>query len=78
MTRTNNTTNKINFFDAKILKNTSVNTFKKNLIGKKIININAKAIGFSNPQTSADLLENGGNVFIQKSQIFFFTKEVFH
>ncbi|RXJ52714.1 TonB-dependent receptor [Gelidibacter gilvus] len=38
-------------------------------IPQKIININAKAIGFSNPQTSADLLENSGNVFVQKSQM---------
>lgn len=38
-------------------------------IPQKIININAKAIAFSNPQTSADLLENTENVFIQKSQL---------
>lgn len=38
-------------------------------IPQKIININAKSIAFSNPQTSADLLENSGNVYIQKSQL---------
>lgn len=38
-------------------------------IPQKIVTINAKTIAFSNPQTSADLLENSGNVFIQKSQL---------
>lgn len=38
-------------------------------IPQKIININASSIAFDNPQTSADLLENSGNVFIQKSQM---------
>ena len=38
-------------------------------IPQKIVNINAKAIAFSNPQTSADVLENTGNIFIQKSQL---------
>ncbi|MBJ7882065.1 TonB-dependent receptor plug domain-containing protein [Gelidibacter salicanalis] len=38
-------------------------------IPQKIINISAKSIVFSNPQTSADLLESSGNVFIQKSQM---------
>ncbi|MGM5469294.1 TonB-dependent receptor plug domain-containing protein [Flavobacteriaceae bacterium LMO-SS05] len=41
----------------------------RNEIPQKIININAKEIQFSNPQTSADLLENSGNVYIQKSQL---------
>ena len=37
-------------------------------IPQKIINITAKSIAFSNPQTSADLLENSTNVFVQRSQ----------
>lgn len=36
----NQTIKQINFFDQKILKNTSVNIFKKKLIGNKIIDIN--------------------------------------
>src|SRR5690606_31516615 len=38
-------------------------------IPQKIISINAKTIAFSNPQTSADVLGETGNVFIQKSQM---------
>lgn len=38
-------------------------------IPQKIININVKDIEFSNPQTSADLLQNTGNIYIQKSQL---------
>lgn len=38
-------------------------------IPQKIINISAKSIAFANPQTSADVLEGTGNVFIQKSQM---------
>lgn len=38
-------------------------------IPQKIINVNASSIAFSNPQTSADLLENSSNVFVQKSQM---------
>ncbi|MBR9913400.1 MAG: TonB-dependent receptor [Algicola sp.] len=38
-------------------------------IPQTIVNINAKDIQFENPQTSADLLESSGNVFIQKSQL---------
>ncbi len=38
-------------------------------IPQKIVNITSKDIQFFNPQTSADLLENTGNVFIQKSQL---------
>lgn len=49
----------------------SVSKFQqsKRDIPQKIISINAKAIAFSNPQTSADVLEGTGNVFIQKSQM---------
>ncbi len=38
-------------------------------IPKSISSINAKAIAFNNPQTSADLLEATGQVYIQKSQL---------
>jgi hemoglobin/transferrin/lactoferrin receptor protein len=38
-------------------------------IPQKIMNISAKDIAFSNPQTSADLLESTGNIYIQKSQL---------
>jgi hemoglobin/transferrin/lactoferrin receptor protein len=38
-------------------------------IPQKIISINAKSIQFANPQTSADILENTGQVYVQKSQL---------
>ncbi len=38
-------------------------------IPQTIVNISANDIQFENPQTSADLLESSGNVFIQKSQL---------
>lgn len=38
-------------------------------ISQKIVSIDAKSIQFTNPQTSADLLENSGQVYIQKSQL---------
>jgi len=38
-------------------------------IPKKIASVNAKTIAFANPQTSADLLESTGQVYIQKSQL---------
>lgn len=38
-------------------------------IPQKIISIDAKKIQLINPQTSADLLESTGNIFIQKSQL---------
>ena len=38
-------------------------------IPQTIVNINAKDIEFENPQTSADLLESTGNVYVQKSQL---------
>lgn len=38
-------------------------------IPQTIVSINAKEIAFANPQTSADLLERTGNIFIQKSQL---------
>ena len=42
---------------------------EKKDIPQKIIEISAQEISFSNPQTSADLLINSGNVYIQKSQL---------
>lgn len=38
-------------------------------IPQTIVNINSADIEFANPQTSADLLEGTGNVYIQKSQL---------
>ncbi len=42
---------------------------QKKDIPHKIISVNAKTIQFANPQTSADLLETTGQVYIQKSQL---------
>ena len=49
----------------------SASKFKqsKRDIPQRIVNISAKDIQFSNPQTSADLLESTGNVYVQKSQL---------
>ena len=41
----------------------------KKEIPQKIISLTSKKIQFDNPQTSADLLGNSGNVYIQKSQL---------
>ncbi len=41
----------------------------KREVPQKIISIKTKDILFANPQTSADLLQNSGQVFIQKSQL---------
>lgn len=38
-------------------------------IPQKIATIDAQSIAFSNPQTSADLLQSSGKVFVQKSQL---------
>ncbi len=38
-------------------------------IPHKIIALDARGIAFANPQTSADLLQNSGKVFVQKSQL---------
>lgn len=38
-------------------------------IPQKVISIDADKIKFANPQTSADLLESTGNIFMQKSQL---------
>ena len=42
---------------------------QKKDIPQKISSISAQAIAFSNPQTAADLLQNSGQVFVQKSQL---------
>lgn len=38
-------------------------------IPQKVISIDADKIQFANPQTSADLLESTGNIYMQKSQL---------
>ncbi|ULC59891.1 TonB-dependent receptor [Flaviramulus sp. BrNp1-15] len=49
----------------------SASKFEQNRkdIPQKIVSIKAKDVQFTNPQTSADLLENTGQVYIQKSQL---------
>ncbi|MBO6879983.1 TonB-dependent receptor [Winogradskyella sp.] len=49
----------------------SVSKFEqsKRDIPQSIVSISAKEIALANPQTSADLLENTGNVYVQKSQM---------
>jgi hemoglobin/transferrin/lactoferrin receptor protein len=42
---------------------------QKKDIPNKIASLDARAIAFANPQTSADLLQNSGKVFVQKSQM---------
>ncbi|MDE0472532.1 MAG: TonB-dependent receptor plug domain-containing protein, partial [Ekhidna sp.] len=37
-------------------------------VSRQIITVNKKEVQFQNPQTSADLLSNSGQVFVQKSQ----------
>jgi len=49
----------------------SASKFEQNKrdIPQTIVSIDAKEIALVNPQTSADLLENTGNIYIQKSQL---------
>jgi len=49
----------------------SASKFEQNKrdIPQTIVSINAEGIAFANPQTSADVLENMGNIYIQKSQM---------
>ncbi len=49
----------------------SASKFEQNKkeVPQKIISIKAEDIELSNPQTSADVLQNSGQVFIQKSQL---------
>ncbi|PKA83067.1 hemoglobin/transferrin/lactoferrin receptor protein [Ulvibacter sp. MAR_2010_11] len=42
---------------------------QKKEVPQQIVSINAGDIQFANPQTSADLLESSGQVFVQKSQL---------
>lgn len=42
---------------------------RKKHVPQKIMGLDAAEIAFTNPQTSADLLENSGKVFVQKSQL---------
>jgi hemoglobin/transferrin/lactoferrin receptor protein len=42
---------------------------QKKDIPQKITSISARAIAFSNPQTSADVLQSSGQVYVQKSQL---------
>ncbi|MEP2059204.1 MAG: TonB-dependent receptor [Maribacter litoralis] len=42
---------------------------QKRDIPNKIISLDARSIAFTTPQTSADLLQNSGKVFVQKSQL---------
>ncbi|WP_297791737.1 TonB-dependent receptor [uncultured Eudoraea sp.] len=42
---------------------------QKKDIPQKIVSINTQSIAFTNPQTSADLLQNSGQIFVQKSQL---------
>ena len=49
----------------------SASKFQQNKkdIPQKIISLNSESVQFVNPQTSADLLESSGQVYIQKSQL---------
>ncbi|WP_299112472.1 TonB-dependent receptor [uncultured Winogradskyella sp.] len=49
----------------------SASKFEQNKrdIPQTIVSLDAKEIALTNPQTSADLLENTGNIYIQKSQL---------
>ena len=42
---------------------------QKKDIPNKIVSLDARSIAFTTPQTSADLLQNSGKVFVQKSQL---------
>ncbi len=42
---------------------------QKKDIPQKIVSVKARDIAFTSPQTSADLLQNSGQVFVQKSQL---------
>ena len=52
-----------------IVLSTSKFSQKYREVPKKVIQINSEQIEFENPSTSADLLQNIGNIFIQKSQL---------
>ena len=52
-----------------IVLSTSKFSQKYREVSNKVIQINSNQIEFVNPATSADLLQNIGNIFIQKSQL---------
>ena len=54
--------------DEIVVSASKFNQSKKE-IPQKIISVDSKGIQFINPQTSADLLQNSGNVYVQKSQL---------
>jgi len=49
----------------------SASKFRQNKkdIPQKIVSLNSESIQFTNPQTSADLLETTGQIYVQKSQL---------
>ena len=61
------------FYDNELLDEVVISASKFSQkfreVPKKVTQINKSAIEFTNPMTSADLLQSGGNVFIQKSQL---------
>ena len=61
------------FYDNKLLDEVVISASKFSQkfreVPKKVTQINRSTIEFTNPMTSADLLERGGYVFIQKSQL---------
>lgn len=42
---------------------------EKEELPRQVVSVSSREILFSNPQTAADLLQNTGNVFVQKSQM---------
>ena len=61
------------FYDNELLDEVVISASKFSQkfreVPKKVTQINKSNIEFTNPMTSADLLQSGGNVFIQKSQL---------
>jgi len=61
------------FYDNELLDEVVISASKFSQrfreVPKKVTQINKSDIEFTNPMTSADLLQSGGNVFIQKSQL---------
>ncbi|MBU2995700.1 TonB-dependent receptor [Cellulophaga baltica] len=59
--------------DAEVLDEVIMSISKweqqKKGIPQKVMSIDAKSVAFANPQTSADLLQQSGKVFVQKSQL---------
>ncbi|HMC00807.1 MAG TPA: TonB-dependent receptor plug domain-containing protein, partial [Flavobacteriaceae bacterium] len=59
---------KVEDLDEIVLSASKFEQSKKD-IPQKIVSISSKSIEFVNPQTSADLLESTGNIYVQKSQL---------